>query len=77
MHNEIRSQEKAGKEKVKGKGINLEGYGMAFCPNCSGSGRYFYGSRGGNVCQVCKGFGPVRMERNFTFDASGITAFVW
>jgi hypothetical protein len=61
---------------LKNNGINPERYGMVFCSNCSGSGKYFYGDRGVSVCQVCGGFGLVRNETNSIYDASGITIFV-
>jgi DnaJ-class molecular chaperone len=64
MHDEIRSEERKVEEAVKGKGINPERYGMVFCSNCGGSGKYFYGNNGVSVCRVCGGFGLVRMERN-------------
>ena len=43
----------------EGKGIKPEKYSMVFCSNCNGSGKYFYGSRGVNDCQVCEGFGLI------------------
>jgi hypothetical protein len=64
VHDEIRSQEEIGKVNVNGKGISPERYGMVFCANCSGSGRYFCRSKGVSVCEVCGGFGLTRMERH-------------
>ncbi len=75
MYDEIRSQEEIRKEKVEGKGFSPERYGMVFCSNCSGSGRYFYGSKGASVCEVCGGFGLVRTERNRTYDGFGTNRF--
>ncbi len=37
-------------------------YGMIFCPNCSGSGRFFVDAQGVNVCNVCGGFGLIKKE---------------
>ncbi len=74
VRDEIRSQEKMRKEKDKGKGFCPERHAMVFCPNCSGSGRYFYASKGASVCEVCGGFGLVRKE-DIVNDASIITGF--
>ncbi len=39
-----------------------EKYGMIFCPNCSGSGKSFTGSKGADVCKVCGGCGLLKQE---------------
>jgi len=70
MKNGFHSERKNMDRASGGQSINPERYGMTFCSNCSGSGRYFYGNRGASVCHVCAGFGLVRMERNRLHDAS-------
>ena len=77
MNHESKTEETSVKRPDKGKGIYFpERYGMVFCSNCNGSGKYFYGNEGAGVCQVCGGFGLVRMERHSVDDASGMTIFV-
>jgi DnaJ-class molecular chaperone len=62
VNDDFNSEKKKVKKTVKDKGIHPERYGMVFCSHCSGSGKYFYANRGVSVCQVCGGFGLVRME---------------
>ncbi len=42
---------------AKDEGTDSEKFGTSFCPNCSGSGKYFYVDRGVSGCNVCGGFG--------------------
>ncbi len=72
MNDEFDSERTQVKRTAKGKGINPERYGMVFCSNCNGSGKYFYANGGINVCHLCGGFGLIRMERNCMHGASGI-----
>jgi DnaJ-class molecular chaperone len=76
MNDEFDSERTQVKRMVRGKGINPERYDMVCCSNCNGSGRYFYANRGVNVCQICGGFGLMRMERNWMYDASEIIVSV-
>ena len=46
-------------------------FGTIFCPNCSGSGRYFYVDRGVSKCNVCGGFGLIRVEMDRMADENG------
>jgi hypothetical protein len=64
MSEQLNSEKKNVKRTVKGGKILPASCGMAFCHNCSGSGRFFYGTKGVSVCQVCGGFGLVRAEMN-------------
>ena len=45
-----------------GRRFNPNKYGMIFCPNCRGSGRFFADAQGVNVCKVCGGFGLIKKE---------------
>jgi len=46
--------------------FNPEKYGVTFCPGCSGSGKSFADDQGGNVCNVCGGFGLIKEEEKKT-----------
>ncbi len=39
-----------------------EKYGMIFCPNCRGAGRFLTDVKGVDVCKVCGGFGLIKKE---------------
>ena len=45
---------------AKDEGTDSENFGTSFCPNCSGSGKYFYVDRGVGGCNVCGGFGLIK-----------------
>ncbi len=70
MKDELDVERTVVKKRFEGKGIKPEKYGMVFCSNCSGSGKYFYGNSGISACQDCGGFGLIRMERNWTYGRS-------
>ncbi len=72
MKNELDSAKKSVERTAEGGRINPERYGMVFCSNCNGSGRYFYANTGVSVCRVCEGFGLTKAERTNTHDAYGI-----
>ena len=44
-----------------------EEYNTIFCPNCSGSGKYFYVDRGVHRCKVCGGSGLAKAEKSFLY----------
>jgi hypothetical protein len=56
---------------AKNEGTCSEKFGTIFCPNCSGSGNYFYVDRGIGRCNVCGGFGLIRVEMDRTADEDG------
>jgi hypothetical protein len=39
-------------------------FGTIFCPNCSGSGKYFYVDRGVSRCNFCGGSGLIKLDKN-------------
>ncbi len=43
-------------------------YGTTFCPNCRGSGRYFYVDRGAAPCNFCGGSGLTERDRDRVAD---------
>ena len=46
----------------KGKDFSPEKYGMIFCPDCSGSGRFFTDAKAIDVCKTCGGCGAIKKE---------------
>jgi hypothetical protein len=42
-----------------------------FCPNCSGSGRYFYADSGVHGCEVCGGAGLIGIEKSRMHEEKG------
>ena len=40
---------------AKNEGTRSEKFGTIFCPNCSGSGKYFYVDRGVSGCNSAEG----------------------
>ncbi len=69
MKDGVHSEEKKVQRAFGGEGINPQRYGMIFCSNCSGSGRYFYGNTGASFCHTCGGSGLIRIERNHPQEA--------
>jgi len=53
---------------AKNEGTRSEKFGTIFCPNCSGSGKYFYVDRGVSGCNVCGGFGLIKVEMDRVAD---------
>jgi hypothetical protein len=53
---------------AKNEGSRSEELGTIFCPNCSGSGKYFYVDRGVSRCNVCGGLGLITVEMDRTAD---------
>lgn len=76
MKDELDTERTHAKRRFEGKGIKPEKYGMVFCSNCHGSGKYSQRNKGVSVCPVCGGFGLVKMKRNSIYDAFGATIFV-
>ena len=56
---------------VKNEGARSEKFGTIFRPNCSGSGKYFYVDRGVSGCNVCGGFGLIKVEMDRMADENG------
>jgi hypothetical protein len=46
----------------KGKDFSPEKYGMIFCPDCNGSGRFFTDAKAIDVCKTCGGCGLIKKE---------------
>jgi len=49
-------------EKKKGKASIPEKYGMVYCSNCNGLGKFLTNANKLNVCITCGGFGAIRMR---------------
>jgi hypothetical protein len=43
-------------------------YGMSFCPECKGTGKFFDQHKNVRICNVCGGFGWIKNERNHVSD---------
>ncbi len=71
MHKEFNSEKYHVKWPAKCEEINAERYGMIFCRNCNGSGKYFYADRGVSGCDSCGGFGLITIERYCIYDDRG------
>jgi hypothetical protein len=56
---------------AKNESIHSDKFGTIFCPNCSGSGKYFYVDRGVSGCNVCEGFGLIKVEKGRMEDETG------
>jgi hypothetical protein len=56
---------------AKNEGSRSGEFGTIFCPNCSGSGNYFYVDRGVSGCNVCGGFGLIKVEKDRMVDENG------
>ena len=56
---------------AKGEMLNPEKWSKVFCPNCSGSGRYFYAGSGVSGCLVCEGVGLIRREKSRMHEERG------
>jgi DnaJ-class molecular chaperone len=48
-------------EKKKGRVSIPEIYGMVYCSNCNGLGKFVTNANELNVCITCGGFGAIRM----------------
>jgi hypothetical protein len=57
---EFHWEEKTVEKTLEGRESFPDRHGVIFCPNCSGSGKYFYREKGASVCRICEGFGLVR-----------------
>jgi DnaJ-class molecular chaperone len=53
---------------ARGEDIHSNTWGTVFCPNCSGSGNYFYVDRGASRCDFCEGLGLIRVEKDRLVD---------
>jgi DnaJ-class molecular chaperone len=51
--------------------FNSERNRTVFCPNCSGSGKYFYVDSGVNGCLLCGGAGLIRIEKGRMHEDNG------
>ena len=49
---------------VKNEGTRSGKFGTIFCPNCSGSGKYFYVDKGVSRCNFCGGSGLIKLDKN-------------
>jgi hypothetical protein len=61
---------------AKNEGTRSGEFGTIFCPNCSGSGKYFYGDRGVSKCNVCGGLGLIEVEIDRMADENGEVQFL-
>ena len=55
MNHESKTEETSVKRPDESKGIYPERYGMVFCSNCNGSGKYFYGYEGAGFARSVEG----------------------
>ena len=46
-----------------GKSFDPEKYGMAFCPDCKGKGKFPKGSNSYIICSRCGGNGFIKKEK--------------
>jgi hypothetical protein len=72
MDSSFSSEKDRRRRAPRGKTLNPENRSTMFCPNCSGSGRYFYPEGGVNGCLVCGGVGLIRIERSRIDEDKGI-----
>ena len=47
-------------------------YGLHFCPECKGAGKFFDQDKRVSVCNVCGGFGFIKKEENNVSDQKGV-----
>ena len=64
FHSELIQETKT----TKGEDIHSKKYEMMFCPNCSGSGQYFFIDRGVSKCTPCEGSGLIQIEKDLWLD---------
>ena len=53
---------------AKDKKFTPERYGMIFCPDCNGLGKFDNDNEEIKVCSVCGGFGLVKIEETIMRD---------
>ena len=63
MNHDFHSEKFRMRQTAEKDGFYREGCAAVFCPNCSGSGRYFYTETGVNRCRVCGGSGLTNAEQ--------------
>jgi len=44
-------------------GFDPKKYGMIFCPNCHGRGKFIHDALGTGVCKACGGFGLIKRRK--------------
>jgi hypothetical protein len=71
MDNSVNSEKNRMRRTTRGEMLNPEKWSTVFCPNCSGSGRYFYAGSGVNGCLVCGGVGLIRIEKSRVHEDKG------
>jgi hypothetical protein len=71
MNKAVNSEQFQVTKTVKNEGTRSEKFGMNFCPNCSGSRNYFHVDRGVSGCNVCGGFGLIKVEMDRMVDENG------
>ena len=72
MESSFDSEKHRMRRKSRDETLNPEKSNTVFCPNCSGSGRYFYAESGVNGCLVCGGVGLIRIEKGRMDEDKGI-----
>jgi hypothetical protein len=71
MDSSFNSEEDRMRKTTGGELLNPEKWSALFCPNCSGSGRYFYAGSGVNECLVCGGVGLIRVDKRRMHEDKG------
>jgi len=71
MNKAVNSEQFQVTRTANNEGTHPEKFGTSFCPNCSGSGKYFYVDRGVSGCNVCGGFGLIKVEMDRMVDENG------
>jgi len=51
-------------ERTINKKFDPSKYGLHFCPECKGAGKFFDQDKRVSVCNVCGGFGFIKKEIN-------------
>jgi hypothetical protein len=71
MDNSFNSEGNRRRRTTKGEMLYPEKWSTVFCPNCNGSGRYFYAGNGVRGCLVCEGVGLIRREKSRRHEDKG------
>ena len=71
MNKAVNSEQFQVTRTAKNEGTRSGEFGTIFCPNCSGSGKYFYVDTGVSKCNVCGGFGLIKVVMDRMADANG------
>jgi DnaJ-class molecular chaperone len=73
MDSSFNSERNQLRRTTRGEMLNPEKESTMFCPNCSGSGRYFYPDSGVQGCELCGGAGLIGIEKSRMHEDKGIS----